>query len=311
MSEPKVILVTGATGSQGGAVVDALLASPERSQFTILGLTRNPESEPAKKLAAKSPAIKIIKGDYADIPALFKSAREVTSQPVWGVYSVQVARGKGASPEKEEKDGKELADESIRQGVKYYVQSTVDRGGDEKSWTNPTYIPHFISKHNIELHLRDEAAKDGGKMQWCILRPTAFMDAIQPGFGLKIFMAAWRETLQDKPLQMIAVQDIGRAAARAFTSPQQYAGKAVGLAGDEVTFQQVEDIFKQKLGHGTGATYGFLGNALLWGVKELRVMMNWFKTDGYGVDIPRLRQVDPQLMDFGTWLETKSTFPKK
>lgn len=218
--------------------------------------------------------------------------------------------GKGANPEKEEKDGKALVDESIRQGVKCFVQSSVDRGGDEKSWSNPTYVPHFISKHNIELHLRDEAAKDGGKMQWCILRPTAFMDNIQPGFGLKVFMAAWRERLQDKPLQMVAVQDIGRAAARAFLNPQQYAGKAIGLAGDEVTFQQMEDIFKQKLGHGTGATYGFLGNAFLWGVKEFGVMMNWFKTDGYGVNIPQLRQVDPQLMDLGTWLEKKSSFPR-
>lgn len=40
--------------------------------------------------------------------------------------------------------------------------------------------------------------------------------------------------------------------------------------------------------------------AFLWGVMEFMVIMIWFKTDGFGVDIPRLRQVDPQLMDFGT-----------
>jgi len=54
------------------------------------------------------------------------------------------------------------------------VYSSVERGGDEKSWENPTLIPHFASKHRIELHLR-EAAED--KMMWTILRPTAFMEA--------------------------------------------------------------------------------------------------------------------------------------
>jgi len=308
---PKVILVTGATGRQGGAVVDALLSSPEREKFTILGLTRNPESGPAKRLEAKSPTIKVIRGDYSDIPALFKTARDVTSQPVWGVFSVQTLMGKGASPQKEERDGKALIDESIRQGVKQFVQTSVDRGGDEKSWTNPTYVPHFQSKHNIELHLRDETAKGGGKMQWCILRPTAFMDNFQPGFGTKVFMAAWRDVLGDKPLQMVAVDDIGRHAARAFINPHEYSGKAIGLAGDEVNYQQVDDIFKQKLGHGAGATYGFLGKTLLWGVKTVAVMMDWFKNEGYGVDIPKLRQTDPELLDFATWLERRSGFANK
>ena len=69
MSETsKIILATGATGKQGDAVVDALLSSPERGKFTILGLTRNPESGPAKQLEAKSPTIKVIRGDYRDYP---------------------------------------------------------------------------------------------------------------------------------------------------------------------------------------------------------------------------------------------------
>jgi uncharacterized protein YbjT (DUF2867 family) len=80
MSEPpKVILVTGATGKQGSAVVDVLLSSPEREKFTILGLTRNPKSTQAKQFEAKSPTIKVIRGDYSDIPALFKTACDVTS----------------------------------------------------------------------------------------------------------------------------------------------------------------------------------------------------------------------------------------
>src|SRR5262249_51928396 len=84
------------------------------------------------------------------------------------------------------------------------------------------------------------------------------------------------------PLQMIAVEDIGRHAARAFINPDEYSDRAISLAGDEVNSQQVDDIFRQKLGHGAGATYGFLGKALLWGLKEMGLMMDWFKKEGYG-----------------------------
>jgi len=84
--------------------------------------------------------------------------------------------GKGASPESEEEQGKALIDESLKQGVKFFVYTSVDRGGD-KSSDNPTPIPHFISKHNIEHHLQDKA---GDKMDWCVLRPTAFFDVSYP-----------------------------------------------------------------------------------------------------------------------------------
>lgn len=165
-----VILVTGATGNQGGALVDALLAHQE--DFTILAVTRDANSSSAKKLAAKSPSIKLVEGNQDDVPALFASALKVAS-PIWGVYSVQISMGKGVTHEGEIKQGKAMVDESLKHGVKHFVYSSVDRGGDEKSWSVETPIPHFQGKHEIEHYLKDQA---GGKMGWTILRPTAFMD---------------------------------------------------------------------------------------------------------------------------------------
>jgi hypothetical protein len=49
----------------------------------------------------------------------------------------------------EESQGKALIDESIRQKVKFFVYSSVDRGGEDRSFNNPTNIPHFMTKHNI------------------------------------------------------------------------------------------------------------------------------------------------------------------
>jgi len=260
-------MVTGATGQQGGAVVEALLADPKgRSDFSILAVTRDPNSASAKKLAGKSAAISLLKGDLNDVPALFKTASEITKEPIWGVFSVQVPK----NVEIEEQQGKALVDESLKQGVKHFVYTSVDRGGNEKSWDNPTNVPHFISKHRIEHHLRDSTAKQGDDaMSWTVLRPVAFMDNITPGFSMKVFMAAWRQSLGTKPLQMVAVSDIGYFGAQAFLYPERYNRKAIGIAGDNTSIEDLNRIFQKKLGTPLPETYGFLGSALLWGVKEM------------------------------------------
>jgi hypothetical protein len=92
------------------------------------------------------------------------------------LIALQIPIGRGASAVTEEAPGKALVDEALAAGVKFFVYTSVDRGGDEKSFETPTEIPHFASKHRIEHHLVDKAA---GKMQWFILRPVVFMEVIQ------------------------------------------------------------------------------------------------------------------------------------
>ena len=84
----RALLVTGATGKQGGAVVKALLGA--KADFQILAVTRDPSSQSAQRLANKSPTIKLVAGNLDDCDAIFKAAKAVSSEPIWGVYSVQV-----------------------------------------------------------------------------------------------------------------------------------------------------------------------------------------------------------------------------
>ena len=84
----KSILVTGATGKQGGSVVQSLLA--RKAPFQILAVTRNAQSSSAQKLAQKSPNVTLIEGDLDSPAAIFAAAKEQASTPVWGVFSVQV-----------------------------------------------------------------------------------------------------------------------------------------------------------------------------------------------------------------------------
>ena len=302
----KPILVTGATGKQGGAVVDALLANPNASQFTILGVTRNPSSASAQRLASKSPLVKIVQGDYADIPTLFKSASAAASQPVWGVFSIQMPE----KPAREEQQGKDLIDAALGNGVKHFVYTSVDRGGNEKSWDNPTDVPHFISKHNIEQHLKTKAA--GTDMSWTVLRPVAFMDNFTPGFQMRVFMAAWKEKLgMDKPLQLVSTSDIGFFGAQSFFNPEKYNGQAIGIAGDDLNQQQVQDTLRKIKGYDNPATFSIIGKALNYMVADVGKMLDFFAETGYGVDIQDLRRQNPALMDFETWLEERSMFEKK
>lgn len=161
----KYILVTNATGNQGSSVIDALAKNPG---FTLLAQTRNTTSAGAQKIAAKGANVKLIEGSLDDIPALFKTAQEATAGAnIWGVYSVQISVGKGVTHDGEIRQGKAMVDEAVKAGVKHFVYSSVERGGDEKSWSTETPVLHFQSKYEIEHHLKDKA----GSMGWTILRP--------------------------------------------------------------------------------------------------------------------------------------------
>ncbi len=208
----------------------------------------------------------------------------------------------------EEKQGKALIDASIKNGVEHFVFTSVDRGGPGSSEQNPTVIPHFASKHRIEEYLK-EKSEDGKKMSYTILRPTAFMDNVTNDFMGKGFASMWKG-VGDKPLQLVSVRDIGVVAAKAFSDPS-YKGRAISLAGDELNFEQGKKVFKETVGYDMPETYGFVGAGIKLMSKEMSTMFNWFKTDGYRVDILALRKEIPELQGFRTWLKESSQFAKK
>ncbi|KZF25439.1 NAD(P)-binding protein [Xylona heveae TC161] len=307
----KVLLITGATGKQGGAVVDALLSSPDAKDFTILAVTRNASSSGAQALANRSPNIKLVEGDLNDPEAIFKAAARVTSQSVWGVYSVQSSVGSGgADVVGEERQGKGLVDSSIAHNVHQFVYSSVDRGGD-KSIENPTNIPHFITKHNIERHLLDKVKSSGTSMAYTILRPVCFMENYTPGFMGKTFATLWKVSVGDKKLQLISTADIGYFAAQAFIHPEQYHNKALSLAGDDLTFFEASEIFKSKTGAEMSTTFDIIASGITWASKEMGLMFKWFREEGYGANVAELKKIHPGLLGFGDWLKEKSAFETK
>ncbi|CAG8397779.1 unnamed protein product [Penicillium salamii] len=297
------VLITGATGKQGGSLIRSLVA--RKSPLEILAVIRNPQSHSAQKLAKLSSNIRLVEGNLDDPAALFKTAQNLTQSAIWGVYSVQTAIGNGAS---EERQGKALVDESLKQKVQFFVYSSVDRGGDA-SYTSATKIPHFINKHNIEHHLVDKSKNTD--MKWFILRPTAFYENLVPGFFGKVFATCFKMALKGKPLQMVATDDIGFFGAEAFMNPEKYQNQSLSLAGDDLTYDQFASIFEQKTGQPIPSTYRFLCSMFMASMKDMGYMFKWFHDTGYKANISELKQINPNLKDFGTWLEQDSEFAKK
>ncbi|KFY08415.1 hypothetical protein V492_06239 [Pseudogymnoascus sp. VKM F-4246] len=286
------VLITGATGKQGGAVIDALLSSG--SPFQILALTRNTSSKGAQSLASK-PNVTVVEGDPSSPASVFK-----VHSPIYGVFCVTIP-GKDGS---EEEQAKPLIDDSVKNGVDYFVFTSVDRGGPGTSEKNPTNIEHFASKHRIEEYLKEKSG-NGSKMAFTILRPVAFMDNLTPDFIGRAFASMWRG-VGNKPLQLVSVHDIGLFAAKALSN-SEYKGQAISLAGDELTLEQGKEIFKKTMGYPMPESFSFVGAGLKFMMtKELGTMFKWFETDGYGADIPALRKEEPALQSFKTWLKESS-----
>jgi uncharacterized protein YbjT (DUF2867 family) len=296
----KTFLVVGATGTQGSSVVSAILSTPSLPSIEILALTRNTSSPKAKALAALDSRVTLLAGDPTAPEEIFKNAHT----QIDGVFCVTVHGPKGS----EEAQAEGLIDASITHGVKHFVFTSADRGGESVSDTNPTPVAHIATKYRIELYLKEKT--QGTSMAWTILRPTTFMDNMSANFEGKAFEAMWRQ-VGKKPVQLVAASDIGHFAAVALLDPEKYSGKCIGIAGDELNFDQALEVFKKTMGYDMPTTFCAVGSVVKLAMPDMGAMFKWFEKDGYNVDIKKAREMHPELQDFATWLVKSSGFKKQ
>ena len=274
----RLILVTGATGKQGGAVLRHL----RQKGFAVRAMTRDPDQP--KGRALEQPGVEVVKGDLDDVDSIRRALDDV-----YGVYSVQNSR---AGAEAEIRQGINLVEAAAREVVDHFVYSSV------ASADQNTGIPHFDSKFRIEERVR------AAGVPYTILRPVFFMEN---WLGMRESIDQGTIALPLKPetqLQMIAADDIGAFVAMAFEHPGKWNGRVLEIAGDEhsmtdtarvlsgaagreVKYQQISwDDFERNAGH------------------EITVMFRWFETTGYHVDIAALRQEHPNLLTLERWSQT-------
>lgn len=298
------LLITGATGKQGGALITALLSHPTQP-FEIFALTRDKTSPGAQRLASK-PGVKLVQGNLDDVEAILNQV----PKPLWGLFSVPIM-DKGH--EREEAQAKALTSAAVAAGVEHIVFTSTDRGGQTASEGNPTTVPHFASKFRIENDIKAQAAqKPGKKLTYTFLRPVAFFENMPDNFLGRAFASMWRLNGADRPLQLIATSDIGKVAAEAFLSHDsaEYRNAAISLAGDELSVNEAGEIFKEETGRVLPETYAWVGGSIRYVVKDLREMFAWFRQGGFGVEVPRLRRRYPFMKDFRTWVREESAWRK-
>ncbi len=267
MDKKSLILVSGATGQQGGAVADQLLSKG----YNVRAMTRKPAGEKAKALTARG--AEVMRADLDDPPSL-----EHVLEGVSGVFAVQNTWEAGV--EREETQGKRFAEMARSKGVQHFVYTSVASAG------RSTGIPHFDNKWRVEEKIR--ALKFPS---YTILRPVFFMDNFlspwfKPGIDQgKLMMALKPETV----LQMIAVEDIGQFGLRAFEKDQEMNGLELDIAGDQHTMPDVAAIISKAV----GKPVEFVPVP----IEEVRkmsgdyaAMLEWFDRVGYNADIPGLQQ---------------------
>ena len=287
--------MTGATGKQGGSLINALLASPPNLPFHLVALTRNTAAPRAQALAQR-PNVSVVQGDLDDCNAIFKG-----QEPFHGVFGVTTPM---KSEEMEERQGKALVDAAVASGVKHFVFTSAERGANGD--TDPTPVPHFQSKFNIEQHLKQVAAKTG-TMEWTIIRPVAFMENLSPDFIGKAFATMWELNGMDRKLQLVSTVDIGIMAAHVFKSPEEYTMKQFSLATDSLSPNEAQTIFKRVVGKDMPTTYRFVGTLLRWMLhKQLGIMFQWFVDVGFGADPNEYKSKYPEMQDFEKWLKQSS-----
>jgi uncharacterized protein YbjT (DUF2867 family) len=266
------ILVTGATGRQGGAVIRHLLARGAE----LRALTRNPETPRARALAARG--VSTVQGDMDDGASL---RRAMTA--VYGVYSVQDFWTVGAR--REVQQGTNVADAAAAAGIEHLVFSSV--GGAERS----SRIEHWDSKWEIERHIR----KLG--LPATMIRPASFMENY---YILAVEKGLLRGRLidpvkPDKPYQTIATDDIGKFVALAFDRPDEFIGTELEIAGSELTNRQAAEVFGRVLGRPVKFRRLPMPVVRIALGKEFFQMFRWFNQSGYQADVDDLRTRYPQL----------------
>src|SRR5579872_6758602 len=202
--DERIVLVTGATGRQGGAVITQL----RNKNFPLRAVTRNPNKPEARAFVGHG--TEVVRADLNDPESL---ARAVDG--VYGVFAVQTPAEHGVAVEV--RQGMNLADAAKRMRISHFVYSSVASADQQ------TGIPHFDSKARIEDHIRATG------LRYTIIRPVFFMENL---LRMRNIIEQGSLALPLRPetrLQMIAVDDIGAFAAMAFERPSHWRGKTIEI----------------------------------------------------------------------------------
>jgi uncharacterized protein YbjT (DUF2867 family) len=271
MPQSKLVLVTGATGKQGGAVVEALLTQGHQ----VRALTRNSASPTANRL--REHGVEIAVGDFTDHDSLVRAARGADA-----VYAMTTPYEQGA--EKETAQGITVTDAVKAAGVTHFIYSSV------ASANRATGIRHFDGKYAVEKHLQASG------VPYTIVAPVFFMEnLLQPWTLSSLRQGKLAMALPaSRSLQQITVADIGAFVAAVIERSGTVFGRRFDIAGDELTGEEAAATLSKVTGRSVHYE-GFPPDVLRAQSEDMALMFEWFDSTGYAADIKSLRRDFPEV----------------
>lgn len=311
MADKKIIAVVGATGSQGGGLVRAILADPQGG-FAARAITRDVNSDKAKELAKLG--AEVVAADVDDVESLKKAFAGC-----YGAYCVTFFWAH-FSPDKEKANAKNMAEAAKAAGVKHVIWSTLEDvrrfvplSDDRMPTLQGQYkCPHFDAKGEADEYFK-------GLPVTYLLTTFYWDNAIFFGMGPKkggdgVFAITF--PMGKAKMAGIAASDIGKAAYGIFKDPSLI-GKTVGISGDQLTGDQMAAAYSKVLGIDVKynevspdvyRSFGFPG------AEDLGNMFQFYRDfEDYfcgARPLDATRKLNPQLLNFEAWLEqNKSRIP--
>ncbi|KJH69940.1 NmrA/HSCARG family protein [Aliterella atlantica] len=277
-SSNQTILVTGATGNQGGAIARHLL----QHGFTVRALVRDPNKPAAQAL--KQAGAELVEGDFKSRPSLDNAL-----QGAWGVFSVQTFQD---GLDAEIRDGKAIADAAKTAGIDHFVYSSV--GSAERN----TRVPHFDSKFQIEEYIRAIG------LPYTILRPVFFFynyKAMRP----MVEQGTFPQPLSPETrLQQLSEEDYGEMVAEVFSRSADFLNREIEVASAEMTMTEIAAAFSHVLGKNVEYQQIPFEAFEQQAGEEITIMYRWFENVGYAADLAQLKQDFPVLTDLESYLRS-------
>jgi uncharacterized protein YbjT (DUF2867 family) len=286
--DARTIVVTGATGRQGGAVARHLVADGWR----VRCLTRHPDSDRARSLATLG--AEVVAGDMAD-PIRMRQVCDGAH----GVFSVQNPMSSGEQDELGQ--GRVVVDAAADAGVSHLVYGSAGPG------TPSTGVRAWDDKLEVAAHARDRG------VPLTVLRSMAFME-LMTDRDLYPAVAVWhlmpRLVGEDRPLPWLSAQDVGAVVARAFADPSAFVGKDLGLAADVRSLGECRDTWRRVTGRNprrfpmpAWLFRRFTGDDLLR-------MWRWLGTHDVTADTEGTRAIHPGALTLEQFVELRAGGPR-
>jgi uncharacterized protein YbjT (DUF2867 family) len=272
MAGDDVVVVTGATGRQGGAVVRHLLSDGWR----VRAVTRSPGSDRARALARRG--VEVVPADMGDLDAVRRACTDA-----YGVYSVQ--NPMVAGEEGEALQGRNVATAAADAGVAHLVYGS---GGPGTPGTG-------VAAWDVKLEVAEYARSLG--LPVTVLRPMAFME-LMTDKDLYPPVTAWhlmpRLVGEHRPLPWLSAEDLGAIAARVFGDPTTYVGTDLGLAADVRSVAQCREVWRDVTGRAPRRIPMPLWLFERFVSPDLTRMWRWLAAHDVEADVARTRSIHPE-----------------